>query len=83
MITSWQIDGEKMETVTDFTFSGSKMAVDSDCSHEVKRCVAPGRKAVTNLDSTSKSRDITFPQRSAQSKLWLFQWACTGARVGS
>ena len=72
MITSWQIDGEKMETVTDFTFSGSKMAVDSDCSHEVKRCVAPGRKAVTNLDSTSKSRDITLLPKVRTVKVMAF-----------
>ena len=59
-ITSWQIDGETMETVTDFTFLGSKITADADCIHEIKRCLLLGRKAMTNLDSISKSRDITF-----------------------
>ena len=60
-ITSWQIDGETMETVTDFIFLGSKITADGDCSHEIKRHVLLGRKAMTNLDSTLKSRDITLP----------------------
>ena len=60
-ITSWQIDGEKVETVTDFILLGSKITVDSDCSHEIKRCLLLGRKAMTNLDSILKSRDITLP----------------------
>ena len=60
-ITSWQIDGEKMETVTDFIFLGSKITEDGDCSHEIKRCLLFGRKAMTNLDSILKSRDITLP----------------------
>ena len=60
-ITSWQIDGEKVETVTDFIFLGSKITADSDCSHEIKRHLLLGRKAVMNLDSISKSRDITWP----------------------
>ena len=60
-ITSWQIDGDKMETVTDFIFLGSKITADGDCSHEIKRCLPLGRKAMTNLDSILKSRDITFP----------------------
>ena len=68
LITSWQIDGKTMETVTDF-FWGSKITVDSDCSHEIKRHLLFGRKAVTNLDSILKSRDITFQQRSVLSKL--------------
>ena len=72
LITSWQIDGKTMETVTDF-FLGSKITVDSDCSHEIKRHLFFGRKAVTNLDSILKSRDITFEQRSVLSKLWFFQ----------
>ena len=59
-ITSWQIDGETMETVRDFTFLGSKITVDADCSHEIKRCLLLGRKAMTNLDSILKSRDITL-----------------------
>ena len=60
-ITSWQIDRETMETVTDFIFLGSKIPADSDCSHEIKRCLLFGRKALTNLDSVLKSRDITSP----------------------
>ena len=59
-ITSWQIDGETVETVTDFLFWGSKITVDGDCSHEIKRCLLLGRKAMTNLDSILKSRDITL-----------------------
>ena len=63
-IISWQIDGEKMETVTDFIFLGSKITADSDCSHEMKRCLLLGRTAMTNLDSILKSRDITLPKKS-------------------
>ena len=59
-ITSWQIDGGKMETVTDFIFLGSKITVNGDCSHEIKRCLLLGRKVMTKLDSILKSRDITF-----------------------
>ena len=59
-ITSWQTDGETMETVIDFIFLGSKITVDGDCSHEIKRCLLLGRKAMTNLDSVLKSRDITW-----------------------
>ena len=59
-ITLWQIDGETMETVTDFIFLGSKITADGDCSHEIKRRSLPGRKAMTNLDSVLKSRDITL-----------------------
>ena len=59
-ITSWQIDGETMETVTDFIFFGSKITADGDCSHEIKRCLLLGTKAMTNLDSILKSRDITL-----------------------
>ena len=62
-ITSWQIDGETMETVIDFIFLGSKTIVDSDCSHEIKRCLHPGRKAMTKLDTVLKSRDITLPTK--------------------
>ena len=60
-ITSWQIDEETLETVTDFIFLGSKITADGDCSHEIKRHLLLGRKAMTNLDSTLKSRDITLP----------------------
>ena len=63
-ITSWQIDGEIMETVTDFIFLGSKITADGDCSHEIKRGLLLGRKAMTNLDSILKSRDITLRQGS-------------------
>ena len=63
-IISWQIDGETMEPVTDFLFLGSKITADGDCSHEIKRHLLLGRKAMTNLDSILKSRDITFRQRS-------------------
>ena len=60
-ITSWQIEGEKMEVVTDFIFLGYKITVEGDCSHEIKRCLLLGRKAMTNLHSILKSRDITLP----------------------
>ena len=63
-IISWQIDGETVETVTDFTFGGSKIAADGDCSHEIKRCLLLGRKVMTNLDSILKSRDNTLPTKS-------------------
>ena len=63
-ITSWEIDGETVETVSDFIFLGSKITADGDCSHEIKRCLLLGRKVMTNLDSIFKSRDITLPQRS-------------------
>ena len=63
-ITSWQVDGETMETVTDLLFLGSKITADGDCSYEIKRPLLLGRKAMTNLDSVLKSRDITLPKRS-------------------
>ena len=68
LITSCQIDGEKLETVRDFIFLGSKINADSDCSHKIKRCLLFGRKAMTNLDSVLKSRDVTL-----LTKLWFFQ----------
>ena len=71
-ITSWQIDGEKVETVTDFIFLGSKITADSDCSHEIKRCLLFGRKAVTNLNSILKSRDITLPTKVHIVKAMVF-----------
>ena len=71
-ITSWQIDGETMETVTDFIFLGSKITVDSDCSHEIKRCLFLGRKAMTNLDSILESRDITLPTKIRLVKAMVF-----------
>ena len=72
-ITSWQIDGETMETVRDFIFLGSKISADGDCSHEIKRHLLLRRKAVTNLDSILKSRDITLPTKVRLAKLWFFQ----------
>ena len=63
LITSWQIDGETIETVRDFIFLGSKITADGNCSHEIKRCLLLGRKAMTNLDSILKSRDITLPAK--------------------
>ena len=71
-ITSWQIDGETMETVTDFIFLGSKITADSDCSHEIKRHLLLGRKALTNLDSILKSRDITLPTKVHLIKAMVF-----------
>ena len=71
-ITSWQIDGETMETVTDFIFLGSKITADGDCSHEIKRCLLLGRKAMTNLDSILESRDITLPTKVHLVKAMVF-----------
>ena len=71
-ITSWQIDGEKMETVADFIFMVSKITVDSDCSHEIRRCLLLGRKAMTNLNSVLKSRDITLPTKVHIVKAMVF-----------
>ena len=71
-ITSWQIDGETMETVTDFTFLGSRITADDDCSHEIKRHLLLGRKAMTNLDSILKSRDITLPTKVCLLKAMVF-----------
>ena len=72
-IISWQIDGETVETVTDFIFLGSKITVDGDLNHEIKRHLLLGRKVMTNLDSILKSRDITLAKRFIQTKLWFFQ----------
>ena len=72
-ITSWQIDGETMETVTDFIFLGSKITADDDCSHEIKRRLLLGKTAMTNLDSILKSRDITFPTKVCLVKAMVFQ----------
>ena len=81
-IASWQIDGETMETVTDFLFLGSKITVCGDCSHEIKRSLLLGRKVMTNLDSIFKSRDIPCQQRSVLSRLWFFHWSCVDVKVG-
>ena len=71
-ITSWEIDGETMETVSDFIFLGSKITVDGDCSHEIKRCLLLGRKVMTNLDNIFKSRDITLPAKVHLVKAMVF-----------
>ena len=71
-ITSWQIDGETVETVTDFIFLGSKITTDCDCSHEIKRCLLLGRKAMKNLDSILKSRDITLQTKVHMVKAMVF-----------
>ena len=71
-ITSWQRDGETMETVTDFIFLVSKITADGDCSHEIKRCLLPGRKVMTNLNSILKSRDITLPTKICLVKAIFF-----------
>ena len=70
--TSWEIDGETVETVSDFIFPGSKITTDSDCSHEIKRCLLLGRKVMTNLDSILKSRDITLPTKVCLIKAMVF-----------
>ena len=72
-IASWQIDGETMETVTDFIFLGSKITADRDCSHEIKRCLLLGRQVMTNLDSVLKSRDVTLLTKVHVVKAMVFQ----------
>ena len=72
-ITSWEIVGETVETVTDFIFLGSKIPADGDCSHEIKKRLLLGRKVMTNLDSILKSRDITIPTKIHLVKEWFFQ----------
>ena len=81
-ITSWEIDGETVETVSDFIFLGSKITADGDCSHEIKRCLLLGRKVMTNLDNILKSRDITLPTKVHLVRLWFFQWLCMDVSVG-
>ena len=81
-ITSWEIDGETMETVTDFIFLGSKITPDGDCSHEVKRCLLLGRKVMTSLDSILKSRDITLPTKVCIVKAMVFPVVVYGCRCG-
>ena len=78
-MSSWQIEGEKVEAVTDFIFLGSKITMDSDCSHEIKRCLLLGRKVMTNIDSMLKSRDINFADKGpyrqsygfSSSRVWM------------
>ena len=71
-ITSWQIDGETVETMSDFILGGSKITADGDCSHEIKRCLLLGRKVMTNLDSVFKSRDITLPTKVSLVMVMVF-----------
>ena len=84
LITSWQIDGEKMETVTDFVFLSSKIILDGDCSHESKSYLSLGRKALTNLDNVLKSRDITLPTKVHIVKVMIFfQQSCMDMKTGN
>ena len=81
-VTSWHIDGETMEIVTDFIFGGSKITADNDCSHEIKRCLLLGRKAMTNLESILKSRGITLSTNINLIKALVFPVVIYGLRVG-
>ena len=81
-VTSWEIDGETVETVSDFILGGSKITADGECSQEIKRCLLLGKKVIINLDSILKSRDITLPTKVLWSRLWFFQWSCMDVRVG-
>ena len=81
-ITSWQLDGETIETVTDFIFLGSKITADSDCTHEIKRCLLLGKQAMTNLDSIFKSRDITLLTKVCIIKAMVFPVVVYDVRVG-
>ena len=78
-ITSWEIDGETVETVSDFIFLGSKITADSDCSHEIKRCLLLGRKVMTNLDNILKSREITLPTKVHLVKAMVFPVVMSGS----
>ena len=80
-ITSWQIDGETVQTVADFTFLGSKITADGDCSHEIKRCLPLGRKVMTNLDGILKSRDITLPTKAHLVKAMVFPVVMYGCEI--
>ena len=81
-ITSWEINGETVETVSDFIFGGSKITADGDCSHEIKTRLLLGRKVMTNLDSIFKSRDISLLSKIRLVKLCFFLWSCMDVRVG-
>ena len=81
-ITSWEIDGETVETVADFVFLGSKITADGDCSHSFERRLLLGRKVMTNLDSIFKSRDITLPTKVCLVKAMVFPWSFMDVRVG-
>ena len=80
-ITSWEIDGETVETVSDFIFLGSKITTDGDCSHEIKRCLLLGRKVMANLDSIFKSRDITLPTKFLLVKAMVFPVVMYGCEI--
>ena len=81
-ITSWHLDGETTEAGTDFIFLGSKITSDGDCSHEIKRCMLLGRKAMTNLGSILKSRDVTLQTKVHLAKAMVFPVSCMDVRVG-
>ena len=81
-ITSWQVDGETVETVSDFIFGGSKITADGDCSHEIKKHLLLGRKVITNTGSILKSRDVTLSTKVRLVKAMVFQWSCMDVRVG-
>ena len=81
-ITSWEIDGETVETVADFIFLGSKITADGDCSHEIKRRLLLGRKVMTNLGSILKSRDITLPTKVCLVKAMVLKWSYMDVKVG-
>ena len=81
-ITSWELDGETVETVSDFIFGGSKITADGDCSHDIKRHLLLGRKVIMNLDSILKIRDITLPTKVRQVKAMIFPVVMYGIRVG-
>ena len=81
-ITSWEIDGETVETVADFILGGSKITADGDCSHDIKICLLLRIKVMTNLDSILKSRDITLPTKVHLVKAMVFQWSCMDVSVG-
>ena len=80
-ITSWKIDGETVETVSDFILGGSKISADGDCSHEIKRRLLLGRKVMTNLDNILRSRDITLPTKVHLVKAMVFLWSCMDVSV--
>ena len=82
-LTSWEIDGETVETVRDFIFLGSKITADGDCSHEIKRCLLLGRKAMTNLDGILKCRDITLPTKFRVVKVTVFPVVMYGCESGT
>ena len=81
-IAPWEIDGETVETVSDFILGGSKITADGDCSHEIKRGLLLGRKVMPNLDSIFKIRDIPLPTKVHLVKLWFLLWLCMDVRVG-